>query len=82
MESHTLDGIFPVCLRHPGQSGGGSICFACTEKNFRFGAAGFDTAFVIAAALLAYGLAVLIGGNGYLSVYIVGIILGNSRIKK
>lgn len=50
-------------------------------KKFRFGAAGFDTAFVIAAALLAYGLAVLIGGNGYLSVYIVGIILGNSRIK-
>lgn len=50
-------------------------------RRFKFGAAGFDTVFVIAVALLAYALASWIGGNGYLSVYIVGIILGNSRIK-
>lgn len=46
-----------------------------------FGAAGFDTVFVIAVALLAYGAASLIGGNGYLSVYLVGMALGNSRIR-
>lgn len=50
-------------------------------RRFRFGAAGFDMIFVIAVAVLSYGLASMIGGNGYLSVYIVGIILGNSRIK-
>lgn len=50
-------------------------------KHFRFGAEGFDTAFVIAVALLSYAIASYIGGNGYLSVYLVGIILGNSKIK-
>lgn len=50
-------------------------------KRFRFGADGFDTVFVIATAILSYALASYIGGNGYLSVYLVGIILGNSRIK-
>lgn len=50
-------------------------------QRFQFGAAGFDTVFVTAAALLAYGASALLGGNGYLSVYIVGIILGNSKIK-
>lgn len=47
---------------------------------FQFGAAGFDMAFVIGIALLSYALPSLIGGNGYLSVYIVGIVLGNGKI--
>ncbi len=50
-------------------------------RRFDFGAAGFDTVFVIAVALLAYGMSSWIGGNGYLSVYIVGIILGNSKFR-
>lgn len=50
-------------------------------KHFRFGADGFDMVFVIAMAILSYALASYIGGNGYLSVYLVGIILGNARIK-
>lgn len=41
---------------------------------------GFDTIFVFAVALIAYALATWIGGNGYLSVYIAGIILGNNPI--
>lgn len=41
---------------------------------------GMDTIFVIALALLSYALPTLIGGNGYLSVYLTGIILGNSAI--
>lgn len=40
-----------------------------------------DTVFVLATALLSYALSSLVGGNGYLTVYIVGIILGNSKIK-
>lgn len=42
---------------------------------------GLDTIFVIALVLISYALPVMIGGNGFLSVYITGIILGNSRIK-
>ncbi len=41
---------------------------------------GFDTTFIVAVALTAYAAPALLGGNGYLSVYITGIILGNSRI--
>ena len=40
--------------------------------------AGFDSLFFLAVALLAYGIPTLIGGNGYLSTYIVGIVLGNT----
>lgn len=41
---------------------------------------GFYPLFVSAVALLGYGLCGLIGGNGYLCVYLIGIILGNSKI--
>lgn len=40
-----------------------------------------DMIFMIAIALLAYVIPSLINGNGYLSVYLAGIILGNSRLK-
>lgn len=50
-------------------------------KKFRFTTAGFDTVFVVAVAVLAYALPSALGGNGYLSTYIVGIILGNANIK-
>lgn len=33
-----------------------------------------------AAALLAYGLAATLGGSGFLSVYLAGIVVGNGRI--
>ena len=42
---------------------------------------GTDTIFMVAVALASFSLSDLIGGNGYLSVYITGIILGNSDIK-
>lgn len=50
-------------------------------KRFQFQTAGVGAVFVIAVALLSYSVPVLFGGNGYLSVYIVGIILGNNPIK-
>lgn len=49
-------------------------------KRFRFSIAGFDAAFVIGVAVLSYALSSALGGNGYLSAYIVGIILGNADI--
>lgn len=50
-------------------------------KYFRFTTEGFDTIFVFTVAVLSYALPALAGGNGYLSAYLCGIILGNSRIK-
>ena len=38
---------------------------------------GFDILLFVAIALLSYALPDLVGGNGYLSAYIVGIVLGN-----
>lgn len=43
--------------------------------------AGFRMMFFLAFAMLAYGVPVAVGGNGYLSVYIVGIIMGNAKLK-
>lgn len=47
-------------------------------KKFSFETSGFDSLFILAVALLAYTLPSLIDGNGFLSVYIVGIVLGNT----
>lgn len=49
-------------------------------RNFKFCVSGFDSVFMVAMALLGYAFPNLLGGNGYLSVYIIGIILGNSKI--
>ena len=49
-------------------------------QKMRFKRNGLDTIFVVACALLAFSVASLVGGNGYLSVYLAGIILGNSPI--
>ena len=48
-------------------------------KRFKFTTSGFDTIFVVAVAVFSYALPTYVGGNGYLSAYIVGIILGNSK---
>ncbi len=42
---------------------------------------GLDMVFVIAVVLVCYGGTAFIGGNAYLSVYIFGILMGNSHIK-
>ncbi|OJV66820.1 MAG: K+/H+ antiporter [Clostridiales bacterium 38-18] len=59
------------------------IAYASIEivNRFNFDAQGFDTIFVFAIALLAYALPTLIGGNGYLSVYLLGIIMGNRPLR-
>lgn len=47
-------------------------------KRFSFSTSGFDSLFLIAVALFSYGVPSAIGGNGYLSTYIVGIMIGNA----
>lgn len=49
-------------------------------KKVNFVTEGMDTIFVISLAMLSYALPEIVHGNGFLSVYITGIILGNSRI--
>ncbi len=49
--------------------------------HYRFKTEGMDSIFVVSVALISYALPTLIGGNGYLSAYICGIILGNHEIK-
>lgn len=49
-------------------------------RNFPFATEGFDSILVVASALASYAIPSLIGGNGYLSAYIAGILLGNQEI--
>ena len=58
-----------------------AICAILIFKKTKILTEGTDTIFIVAVALLSFSLPDLIGGNGYLSVYITGIILGNSDIK-
>ena len=55
---------------------------AAVEVNNRIqlDAAGLYPILAAASGLLAYGLAASLGGSGFLSVYLAGIVLGNSRI--
>lgn len=54
---------------------------AFVVRRFHFATDGFDVAFVTGIALLSYAAATAVGGNGYLSVYLCGIILGNQKIQ-
>ncbi len=49
-------------------------------RHAKFEVEGFYPIFVTAIAVLAYSLSEYFSGNGYLSVYITGIIIGNSKI--
>lgn len=46
-------------------------------RRLRFSSSGFDTMFIFAVAIASYAIPDVIGGNGYLSAYIVGMMLGN-----
>ena len=46
---------------------------------FNFRDNGFDILLFISIAILSYAVPDMIGGNGYLSAYIVGIVLGNTE---
>jgi cell volume regulation protein A len=55
------------------------ICVTALKK---FGPGdGFDSVFMIAMCLLAYGLCSWLDGNGYLAVYILGLGVGNADIE-
>jgi len=49
-------------------------------KRFTFKDAGFDAVFMVGVAIISFALPSVLGGNGYLSAYITGIVLGNAKI--
>lgn len=50
-------------------------------RHIEFEIEGMDTIMLIALVLFAYAGSVLLGGNGYLSVYLMGIIVGNQKFE-
>ena len=50
-------------------------------KSYHFSSDGMKMIFFVAVALLSYALPTFIGGNGLLSAYIVGIVLGNTKLE-
>ena len=52
---------------------------AVIAKQFKTQTKEFECIMYLAFALMAYGFPALVGGNGYLSVYIAGIIIGNVK---
>lgn len=48
-------------------------------RHIPYFASGFDSLYIFAVAIAAYAFPTMIGGNGYLSAYIVGIVLGNDE---
>ena len=49
-------------------------------KKFNFGSQGYDIIFMFAMIFAAYALPQILNGNGFLSVYIAGIVIGNNKI--
>lgn len=49
-------------------------------KKIKFCTPGFDMIFIVSVAVFSYALPSYFGGNGYLSAYITGIILGNIKM--
>lgn len=58
---------------------GFSLGYLCLEvvKKYKFNEDGLFVVFIAALMLGVYGMSNLIGGNGFLALYIAGIILGN-----
>ncbi len=50
-------------------------------KKTKLVADGLDTIFMIGAVLGCFGISQIIGGNAFLSVYLMGILVGNSQIR-
>lgn len=50
-------------------------------NRMQFATEGFDLVFIMGIAIASYALPSALGGNGYLSTYICGILLGNQRLR-
>ncbi|HYU76858.1 MAG TPA: potassium/proton antiporter, partial [Ktedonobacteraceae bacterium] len=51
-------------------------------KRLNLDVEGLYRVFTIALVLFAYGLTAMLGGSGFLAVYVVGVLLGNSAVQR
>jgi cell volume regulation protein A len=51
-------------------------------RKIGFATPGFSSLFFIGVVLISYGLPDVVGGNGYLSAYICGMMLGNAKFRE
>jgi cell volume regulation protein A len=61
---------------------GAAVAFGAKLLFQKINIRGVGSMVMVAVALLAYALPTIIGGNGYLSVYLVGIVLGNITLRE
>jgi cell volume regulation protein A len=61
---------------------GAAIAVAAVFLFKKISAAGVSSMLMVAIALLSYALPSIFDGNGFLAVYIVGIVLGNVKIER
>lgn len=54
---------------------------ALALDKMRFQTEGYDSLFIFAVAIASYAIPSLMGGNGYLSAYLVGMLLGNEDFR-
>lgn len=50
-------------------------------RRTRLSLSGYEAIFVLGVAIVSYAAPAALGGNGYLSTYIVGIVLGNTPLR-
>ena len=60
--------------------GGVGLAAAWVINRINLDTAGLYPVMVMAVGLLAFGLAAVLGGSGFLAVYIAGVVLGNSDL--
>ena len=51
-------------------------------RKIGFATSGFSSLFFLGVVLISYGLPDIVGGNGYLSAYICGMMLGNAKFRE
>lgn len=51
-------------------------------RKIGFATSGFSSLFFLGVVLFSYGLPDIVGGNGYLSAYICGMMLGNAKFRE
>ena len=78
----TGGGIALMLVQQIALGAGLGLCIATlgvyVMRRVKFASEGFEQLLMVAIALFSYAVPSLVGGNGYLSTYIVGIVLGNA----
>ena len=75
LREFAMQGVFGAAI---GLGGGFALAWVVNRVDL---AGGLYPVFAVAAALLVYGGADIVGGSGFLAVYLAGIVAGNRRMR-